>query len=98
MTFSLGYYLYLFRRFIYTGFRLIETLIILRVLLSWFSVNPYNPIINFIYRTTESFLEPIRRRMPDTGVLDLSPLVAFFLLSLLERLVNMIFWRLSTLL
>jgi YggT family protein len=47
------------------------------VVISWVNADPYNPIVNFIYRVTDPLLSRIRRHMPDTGMLDLSPLVAF---------------------
>lgn len=47
------------------------------VIISWVNADPYNPIVNFIYRVTDPLLRRIRRYMPDTGMLDLSPLVAF---------------------
>jgi YggT family protein len=47
------------------------------VIISWVNADPYNPIVNFIYRVTDPLLRRIRRHMPDTGALDLSPLVAF---------------------
>lgn len=47
------------------------------VIISWVNADPYNPIVNFIHRVTEPLLRKIRKHMPDTGALDLSPLVAF---------------------
>jgi len=52
-------------------------ILIIRVLLSWFSVNPYNPVVRILYAVTEPVLAPIRRAIPPMGGLDLSPLVVF---------------------
>lgn len=52
-------------------------LLLASVVISWVNADPYNPIVNFIYRATEPLLRRIRRSMPDTGMIDLSPLVAF---------------------
>ncbi|MBT1073231.1 YggT family protein [Pelotalea chapellei] len=57
------------------------------VIISWINADPYNPIVNFIYRITEPLLRKIRRHMPDTGMLDLSPLVAFALIYVLQIIV-----------
>lgn len=57
------------------------------VVISWVNADPYNPIVNFIYRATEPLLRRIRRHMPDTGMLDLSPLVAFALIYVLQIVV-----------
>lgn len=64
-------------------------LIIIRALLSWVNPDPYNPIVQILYRLTEPALSAVRQRMPDIGGLDLSPivvlLVIFFLQSFLVR-------------
>ncbi|MBJ6801828.1 YggT family protein [Geomonas propionica] len=57
------------------------------VIISWVNADPYNPIVNFIYRVTEPALRRIRRYMPDTGMLDLSPLVLFALIYLVQIIV-----------
>ncbi len=50
-----------------------------RVVLSWIRL-PYNPIIHAIYRITEPVLSPIRRKLPVTWGIDLSPMILFLLL------------------
>jgi YggT family protein len=57
------------------------------VIISWVNADPYNPIVSFIHRVTEPLLRKIRRHMPDTGMLDLSPLVAFALIYILQIIV-----------
>lgn len=57
------------------------------VIISWVNADPYNPIVNFIYRVTEPLLRKIRRHMPDTGMIDLSPLVAFAIIYILQIIV-----------
>ncbi|GFO63957.1 YggT family protein [Geomonas paludis] len=57
------------------------------VIISWVNADPYNPIVSFIYRVTEPALRRIRRYMPDTGMLDLSPLVLFALIYLVQIIV-----------
>lgn len=47
------------------------------VIISWVNADPYNPLVSFIYRITDPLLNRIRRYMPNTGMLDFSPLVAF---------------------
>jgi len=54
------------------------------VVISWVNADPYNPIVNFIYRVTDPLLRRIRRHMPDTGMIDLSPLVAFVLIYIIQ--------------
>ncbi len=59
-------------------------ILIAAALISWVNPDPYNPIVSFLYRMTEPLLSRIRRYLPDTGALDLSPLVAFALIYLLQ--------------
>ena len=49
-------------------------IIIARVIISWVSPNPYNPIVQFLHRATEPVLWRIRRYIPSTGFIDLSPI------------------------
>lgn len=58
-------------------------LILIRALISWVSPDPYNPIVQFLQRTTEPILQPIRRRLPMMGV-DISPIIAFLLIIVLR--------------
>ena len=51
-------------------------IIIIRALISWVNPDPYNPIVQFLYRVTEPILMPIRRILPAMGGFDLSPIVA----------------------
>ena len=51
-------------------------IIIIRALISWVNPDPYNQIVQFLYRATEPILIPIRRILPAMGGFDLSPIVA----------------------
>ena len=57
------------------------------VVISWVNADPYNPIVNFIYRVTEPLLQRVRRYMPNPGMLDLSPLVLFAVIYLVQIIV-----------
>ena len=57
--------------------------IFIRVLLSWFPIDPHNPLVTVLYEITEPILEPLRRVIPRMGMFDLSPLVALLLIQLL---------------
>jgi YggT family protein len=60
-------------------------LILARVLASWVIRDPDNQIYHFLYSITEPLLGRIRRIMPMMG-LDLSPIIAYFLLNLVANL------------
>jgi len=67
-------------------------LLIASVILSWLIafnvVNTRNQFVSavaeFLYRITEPVLGPIRRRLPNMGGLDISPIIVFFLLWLIQ--------------
>ena len=68
-------------------FNLLQIIIIVRVVLSWISHNPSNQFIQIIYQISEPILKPIREILPLAGRgFDLSPVVAFFLLGLLKKI------------
>ncbi|MBI3327226.1 MAG: YggT family protein, partial [Nitrospinae bacterium] len=60
-------------------------IIIIRAVISWVSPDPYNPIVQFLYRATEPVLEPIRRRLPSSGFgIDFSPLLVILVIYFLQ--------------
>lgn len=68
-------------------FRLLYLAVLARVLISWVNPNPYHPAVQFLYQITEPILQPIRQYMPQTGMIDFSPLVAIILLEVARVLV-----------
>lgn len=62
-------------------------IIIIRALISWVSPDPYNPVVQILYKLTEPVLRPLRRLVPPhkLGGLDLSPLIAILLLVLIRQ-------------
>ncbi|MDD5730323.1 MAG: YggT family protein [Candidatus Omnitrophica bacterium] len=73
------------------GLAILYWLILIRALISWVSPDPYNPIVQFLYKVTEPILYPIRKILPFTlkiGI-DISPIIAFFIIMFLRSfLVN----------
>lgn len=76
-------------------------LILIRALISWVNPDPYNPIVQFLHKTTDPVLHPIRKLLPFTHSLaiDISPIIAFiiifFLKSFLVRTLFDIAFRIS---
>ncbi|MEO5378104.1 MAG: YggT family protein [Magnetococcus sp. DMHC-6] len=62
--------------------------ILARVILSWVNPDPYNPVVNFLFRATEPVLAPLRRLIPGMGGMDFSPILAYFGIIFLEQLFN----------
>ena len=65
----------------------IWVLVLGRVLLSWFDPAGRSKVGGFVVSATEPLLAPIRRALPPTGMLDLSPLIVLIVLSVLWRLI-----------
>jgi YggT family protein len=72
---------------------LITLLVIMQVILSYF-MSPFHPVRQFIDRIVEPMLRPIRRLLPQTGMIDFSPLVLIILLQVLNGVLRSIFLRL----
>ncbi|MBT7514793.1 MAG: YggT family protein [Candidatus Marinimicrobia bacterium] len=71
-------------------FNLLQMLIMIRVLLSWIPHDPYNQIIQILYRITEPILKPIRDILPMQSMgMDFSPIAAFFLLGFVKKFLLM---------
>lgn len=58
-------------------------LILIRALISWVNPDPFNPVVQFLNRTTEPILQPIRRLLPPMGI-DISPIIAFLAIIFLK--------------
>jgi len=70
-------------------FQLVIWLVIAAALVTWVSPDPRNPVVQFLYRSTEWLLKPCRRILPPrwTGGIDFSPIIAILLLVLLRAIV-----------
>ncbi len=79
--------MYYLANFINILFTALNFAILIRVLISWIRVDPRNPLIQFLFAITEPILAPFRRIIPPAAGLDFSPIVAFFVLELLRRLI-----------
>src|SRR5437763_8679022 len=60
--------------------------IIIRALLSWFSIGGVQPVFRLLVEITEPVLAPIRRVLPTAGMLDFSPLVALLLIQVIRSI------------
>ena len=73
--------------------RIYTLIIIVRAVVSWIQPNPYNPIVQILYRLTEPVLFPIRKalakRLGNIGI-DFSPIVAIILINVFVGLIRWI--------
>jgi YggT family protein len=61
--------------------------LIISVILSWVAPGSHNPGAQMVNQITEPLLAPLRRILPSLGGLDISPILAFMVLKLLDMLV-----------
>jgi len=59
--------------------------IIARAILSWVNPDPYNPIVQFLYKVTEPVLYRIRSKMGGMGGMDFSPMLVILLIIFLKQ-------------
>jgi YggT family protein len=68
-------------------FGLLQAALLVRVLSSWFRISPYSAWIRWSFVLTEPILGPLRRVIPPFGMMDVTPIVAYFLLRILASLI-----------
>lgn len=61
--------------------RIVKYAILVRVLMSWVQVNPYGRVTRIVYEISEPVLRFFRNLLPRTGMIDLSPILAFLALD-----------------
>jgi YggT family protein len=61
--------------------------LIVSVILSWVAPGSHNPGAELVNQICEPLLAPLRRVLPNLGGLDISPILAFLVLKLLDMLV-----------
>ena len=59
---------------------------LVRAIASWFRLDERYAFIRFLARITDPFIAPVRRIVRPVGVIDLSFIVAWFLLVVLQQL------------
>lgn len=60
--------------------------IFIRIIFSWTGFDQNNPIYQVIFEVTEPVLGPLRSLLPRMGMLDLSPMVASFMLIFIAQM------------
>ncbi len=63
----------------------LTALIFFRAILSWFPIDPRNPLVTLLYEVTEPILAPMRNVIPRIGMMDITPLVAIILIQIIGR-------------
>lgn len=68
-------------------FAFLKIALIVRVVVSWLPRLAYSRWLSWSYGATDWMLRPLRRVVPTLGVMDITPLVAYFGLVIVEWLV-----------
>lgn len=83
--FVIGNLIYAFATILEYILTILNWLIIIRALISWVNPDPFNPLVQFLYKSTEPLLAPFRRMVPlyDFGI-DFSPVLALIAIWFLK--------------
>ena len=77
-----------FAKVIHWVFLFYTLLLFVRVVGSWFPNFAYHPVMRFIRFYTDPYLNAFRRLIPPIGgTFDLSPMLGFFVLQFLEKMI-----------
>lgn len=68
-----------------TAILIYSWVLIIYILMSWFPNSRETSFGQLLAKICEPYLEPFRRIVPPIGMIDISPLVAFFVLNLASR-------------
>ena len=71
-------------------FNVLQFAIIIRALMSWFNPRPDNPLVILLNDITEPVLAPLRRIVPRLGMVDITPLVAILLMSVIQQVLQQV--------
>lgn len=86
MMFLLGNFLMAIAQIFNVVLNIFMWIIIIRALISWVNPDPYNPIVQFLFKVTEPVLFPIRRALPISGIgIDFSPIIVFLIIIFLQN-------------
>ena len=66
-------------------FKFFYFLLVIRIILSWFPIDPYNTLITALYQITDPLLIPFRKLPLQVGTIDFTPILAFLLLAFLDN-------------
>jgi YggT family protein len=69
-------------------FTILKIALVVRVISSWLPISPFSRWVRWSYLLSEPILAPMRRIVPNLGGLDVTPILAYFLLSLIESVLH----------
>lgn len=66
------------------GFGILRIALLMTVIASWVRANPYSKWWRWAWVMTDPILRPLRRIIPPLGMIDVTPIAAYFLLGIIE--------------
>jgi len=84
--FVLGNFIIAVAKIIHIVLNIYMWVIIARALISWVNPDPYNQIVQFLYRVTEPVLAQVRRWLPFGRMgIDISPIIVILVIYFLDE-------------
>jgi len=77
----------IFRLLVAWTFSFIRIALLVRVISSWLPISPYSPWIRWSYAISEPILKPLRAVIPSLGPIDITPIIAYFLIGIIQSAV-----------
>ena len=74
----------IFKLFVSWIFDFFRIAILVRVVSSWLPVSPYSGWIRWSYTVSDPILRPLRQIIPALGPIDITPIIAYFLIGFLQ--------------
>ena len=65
-------------------FGVLQLALLVVVVVSWLPISPYSPWVRWAFVLTEPILRPLRGIVPSLGAFDITPIVAYFVLQIIE--------------
>ena len=76
----------LYRLLVMWTFGILRIALLVRVLSSWFPISPYSPWVRWAFSLSEPILKPLRQIVPNFGMIDITPIIAYFALGFIQNL------------
>jgi YggT family protein len=81
----------IFRLIVSWGFDFLRIALLVRVVSSWLPVSPFSKWIHWSYVVSEPILRPLRQVIPSIGMIDITPIIAYFLIGFIQGAVLHLF-------
>jgi len=74
----------IFRLIVSWAFDFLRIALLVRVVSSWLPVSPYSKWIHWSFVVSEPILRPLRQVIPTLGMIDITPIIAYFLIGFIQ--------------